>query len=393
MSQAEEGSGDRPMSVWLLTNSPSPYQLDIFKELTQLVDLRVNFMRRDFRGSTPDIDPSIKHRILSAIGLPGRRDEFRLHFGAIRECINHPHDAYVLSGLYTSPTFLLCALVLWIRRAEFILWLERPSPARRRDHGWFKTAIRLPAMAIRRCLLSCLFRACSGIVCMGELARQQYVSMGVPANKLRSVPYCCDVSRFQEHTESYDGSLRDEHNLEDRIVFLFSGQLSHRKGVDTLIQAFKRVTEPAALVLLGDGPLRMSLEAMSAELENPVVFAGHRSQEELPDFFATADVFVLPSRNDGWAVVINEACAAGLPVLTSKQTGAASDLVEQDRNGFVFDCEDVEGFSTAMSTLVNDRAKRIEFGRQSLMTIQDFSVDAGAARLHTSIVELTRGEN
>jgi len=78
-----------------------------------------------------------------------------------------------------------------------------------------------------------------------------------------------------------------------------------------------------------------------------ITYAGFRPPEELPMFFAQADVFVLPSRYDGWGVVINQAIGAGLPIVCSDQVGAGHDLVD-DRNGAKFRAGDAESLYVAM---------------------------------------------
>jgi glycosyltransferase involved in cell wall biosynthesis len=115
------------------------------------------------------------------------------------------------------------------------------------------------------------------------------------------------------------------------------------------------------------------------ELRSWVHFAGHVPQNELPEHFAVADIFVFPSRHDGWGVVINEACAAGLPVIVTRQTGAAYDLVEDGNSGFVLDCDDVYGLVDRMLRLIDDAALREQFGRRSRELVAPYSAENGAS--------------
>ena len=134
------------------------------------------------------------------------------------------------------------------------------------------------------------------------------------------------------------------------------------------------------LLLLGDGPQRSNYESMvPSELRPRVHFAGLVPQSELPEHFAAADLFVFPSRHDGWGVVINEACAAALPIITTRQTGAAYDLVEDGRSGFVLEHDDIDGFADRLLRLIDEPALREKFGQRSRELVEPFSAENGAA--------------
>ena len=334
------------------------------------VELQVRYMRGD---QSEIMAQASNVRVMFGIGPRGWRDEVRLHPAAIWECIFGSFDCYVLSGLWTSVTFLACALVLALRRRSWVLWLERPHL----DSLKPKT-IRWARDALRRCM----FARSSAVLCIGTAARDVYAEMGVPREKLFVLPYCCDTQRFETVDPNLVASVRRRYNLIGKTVLLFSGQMIERKGVDTLIDAFKRVAQIRsrfALLLLGDGPKRPDYERMvSSELQSSVHFAGHVSQNELPEHFAAADIFVFPSRHDGWGVVINEACAAGLPVIATQQTGSAYDLVEDGKSGFVFDRDDVNGFADRMLRLIDDPALRKRFGLRSRELVTPYSAKNGA---------------
>jgi glycosyltransferase involved in cell wall biosynthesis len=177
--------------------------------------------------------------------------------------------------------------------------------------------------------------------------------------------------------------VRELFALSGQTVFLYSGQLIERKGVDVLIRAFERVGRTStqiALVILGDGPLRDALKAsVPSEMTNRVHFVGHVPQADLPAYFATADAFVFPSRHDGWGVVINEACAARLPVIATRQAGAVGDLIIDGVNGFVVEREDVDGIAAKMQFLVDHPSERKKMGLEGRRIVESFSVEKASS--------------
>ena len=371
------------MKVWLLTNTPSPYQLELFKALHQSgrVELDVRFMRLAHRGEktvAPERDPGFPCRELPAVGPASWRDEFRFHPSAVREAFAGDHDFYVLSGHYTSLTFLLCALGLRLRRKKWAMWLERPWPEEYRP-AWAPTVSARSSFArtARRHILRTLLRAAPSVFCIGTAAIDAYRVLGADSNRLKLLPYFCDDERFRNADPAGIQAVRDRFGLAGKKVFLFSGQLIERKGADVLIDAFNRVAanrSDLALLVLGDGPMRPTLEGKA---KAGVHFTGHVSQNELPAFFHAADVFVFPSRHDGWGVVLNEACAAGLPIVTTSAVGAAHDLVKNGWNGFIVPRDDVAGFSGHMLYLADHPESLAEFGKHSTEMADRFSLQRG----------------
>ena len=124
----------------------------------------------------------------------------------------------------------------------------------------------------------------------------------------------------------------------DSFTILYCGRLSPEKSPLYAIQAFERVEQPnKVLIMVGDGDLRQSLEEYVARKEiESVHFFGFQNRQEIPKYYAASDALVLPSDQETWGIVVNEAMCFGLPLLVSDQVGAARDLVRHGYNGFTF---------------------------------------------------------
>src|SRR5690606_3890666 len=142
--------------------------------------------------------------VMAALAPARWRDEFRLHPRALWEAAFGRYDCYVLSGLYTSITFLCCAAILTLRRKPWIVWLERP-----RRFASSTSPRRIPLLAwlrdrVRRRVVSSATR----VLCIGSAARDEYAIMAGGDGKLDLLPYCCDVARYDNVTQNEIAGFR-----------------------------------------------------------------------------------------------------------------------------------------------------------------------------------------
>lgn len=138
------------------------------------------------------------------------------------------------------------------------------------------------------------------------------------------------------------------------------GSLIERKGVDLLLKALAEVKSEFELYLAGGGDEKENLIRLAKELkiENQVHFLGQLSREELLKHYGDSDLFVLPTREDCFALVILEAMCSKLPIVCSQYADGAYDLIEEGKNGFVEDPYDTKAFAEKIELLLKDKALR-----------------------------------
>jgi len=165
--------------------------------------------------------------------------------------------------------------------------------------------------------------------------------------------------------------------------FLASSRFTPKKNLPRLIEAFVQYRREAPanawhLVLLGDGPERSAVvkAVQENEVQEFVHLPGFKQYDELPDYYGLADAFVHASIREEWGLVVNEAMAAGLPVLVSTQCGCAPDLVANGENGYTFDPYDTEKLATCMEAVAYGGGDRDEFGTESAERIQNWAPEA-----------------
>jgi glycosyltransferase involved in cell wall biosynthesis len=215
----------------------------------------------------------------------------------------------------------------------------------------------------------------AAIVAIGRAAEADYRNR-FPLTRHFCIPYHCDLVPFFSIP-------RNDHGV-GSITFLFCGQMIRRKGVDLLLLAFDRLVAmglEVRLFLVGrEAELPSFLQMVTSATRARVHYAGFRPPEDLPEFFGKSNVFVLPSRHDGWGVVINQALAAGLPIITSDQVGAGLDLVENGKNGICVPAGDADALYKAMELIAINRDLVYRWGQLSREIARGLTPEAGAEK-------------
>ena len=244
---------------------------------------------------------------------------------------------------------------------------------------------------MRENALRAIYRRVDAFAVIGKQAKQQLVKHGVGPEKMFSSPYCVDPALFSRRPKSSRLSqLRRKWGIKKREkIALFSGKLIKRKRPDTLIEAIAEMRDLpwVKAVLVGDGEERKHLEARADRLApGRVLFPGFINQSELPDYFAMADVFVLPSEYETWGLVVNEAMHQGLPVLASDKVGCAADLVHPGVTGEVFPAGDSTALANHLRRLLKRPALAKKFSKNALRIIQGYGPKAAADGLRQAVV-------
>jgi phosphatidylinositol alpha-1,6-mannosyltransferase len=193
---------------------------------------------------------------------------------------------------------------------------------------------------------------------------------GVPPARTHVVSNGTDPERFHPHDAS---ALREELGLSDRPLLLTVGRLVPRKGVDTVLRALPAVAQAlpdVAYVVVGTGPDRARLERLTDELglREHVVFRGRVPHEDLPRYYSTADLFVMPAREDppdveGFGLVFLEANACGTPVIGAR-TGGIPDAIQDGDTGLLVPPADPEALADAIRHVLTQPDLATALGRQ-----------------------------
>lgn len=215
-----------------------------------------------------------------------------------------------------------------------------------------RTSTGYPAMALRRLLLKGVDSPGYHLLAIGEDADHDYAVLGI--RKWHCWEFCFSVDMPDASAD------RAAMHHEVPVSLLYSGSLIHRKGVDVLIKALAEPCVSAKewrLRILGGGPLEANLRQLAAVggIAHKIEFLRSLPVGEARSIYPQSDILVLPSRFDGWGAVVNEAMRAGLAIVASNKVGSARTMIEDGREGFLFDSENYQELAKLLRRLIDDR--------------------------------------
>ena len=329
-------------------NIPSHYQSAFFQALDQRddVDLRVVY----FKGISQDrAEEGWKNdHVTKPYEIFEERDS---NPDTLVEAVDGWQERlHIISGYFNSE------LIDWFCRYDipWCHWSEMPGIRLAELLGYRMLLFRLlyPAMlACKRSEGRRIRNHALGAFGQGNLARKAFRRMGVPDEKIADLYYTpVGLQRTKPCSEmvSFAGGRR---------IILSVGILCRRKGIDVLLKAFVRIaTNEWCVVFCGLDRSGGRLQALSERLgiADRVLFLGAYPADRIAEVYCAADVFVLPSRFDGWGAVLNEAASLGLPLIGTDLCGGSWHVIEDGRTGFRVEAGSVRSLTASLRAYVRN---------------------------------------
>jgi len=330
------------MRIAILTNAPAPYRTPVFARIADAPGVEARIFFDSASGSaTRDDRPDYPHEFL--------KPTFRL-----RRRNYQDDDAWAES---ISMGFALGYLT---RLAAF-----RPDVIVSGEFGWrtlnatvYARAAAIPLLvwwegtrfterktpAVRRCARRALASACAGMLGFGRESVAYLREIARDRKAVHFVPQAVDNERIAEATDYWRARrerVRDQLGARGVTLLCLSRLLPH-KGIPQYVSALRRlakaVPEGAFTALFaGEGPEAETIRRAARDFPLAIRNLGPATQDEIPKLFAASDVLVFPTLRDCWGMVVNEALAAGIPVLGSRYAGAAEELLAGGESGALID--------------------------------------------------------
>lgn len=358
-------SNHKKIKVLWITNIPSPYRVDFFEGLGEKVNLTVLFEK----GKSDERDASwiqnkfynFKAVILNGITL--RTDSaFNLK---IRKYLKQAkqYDYVVVSNPLTITGMYS---IQYLKNHKIPFYIET-------DGGFPKDG-----SGFREKLKKYFIGAAQGWLSTAEIHSQYYLQYGANKENIFKYPFTSvrmDTVLDIPVSIEDKADLRAELGIQQEKIILAIGQFIPRKGFDVLLKVANRLDNNIAVVLLGGTVTEEYQQIIDSEQLTNVYFPGFINRNEIQKYYRVADLFVLPTREDIWGLVINEAIAVGLPVVTTERCIAGTELIIQGKNGFVVPVDNDEKLFEAIRTIIQDDLLIKAMSIESLKVAKQYTIE------------------
>lgn len=342
------------MKLTFVTNARAPYRIKQLEKIAEIDNFEVTvcYTNKNIQGRSWNVDEvkTIKERQLKGIQLSKKYGV--LNFGLIN--LVKESDSIIIGG-YEQPTYIVLSLICRMLKKPYVLLFDGISTDR----------ISLSENKIKKFFKELVVNNSKAIWGNGRVSKE-YFSNNFNYDKARIVNQCLtvDVDRIAQITQNRDiirENLRNIYNIENnQKVIMYSGRLIKLKNLKIVIDAISMIKEDIVLFIAGGGVLEEEIADYSKQKGVHTVITGFiKEQDELFKHYSIADIFILPSIYEVWGLVVNEAMAAGLPVLVSEICGCSMDLVESGRNGYTFNPYSTEDLIEKVQAMLNSDLKKM----------------------------------
>jgi len=296
-----------PQILWL-TNLPAPYRFPIWDRIAENFDLKVAFLlkEKNWRNWTVSKEQKWRHEYLSLKSINIKEYDFIPSIRGAKKLLQNV-DLLVLGG-WETPFYIRILLLAKKSNIPVIQIYESTKDSQR-----FKNGV-IPKIREK------FFSKVDFVVTFGDSSTKAIKAMGVAPEKILALFNPADVNWYHSFAHNNRKLPAPGHR------YIYVGQLIERKNVANIIKSFATLKNKFdTLTIAGDGPLAQKLKDLVATLniEDSVIFAGHRNKSELAELYAASNTLILASTNEVWGLVVNEALASGLHVVVSNKCGVA----------------------------------------------------------------------
>ena len=344
--------------VAIITNIPAPYRVDFFDYLKN------NYKEYEFiviYSSANEDNRSWemeKEKLESSIFLESKTIKIKNNFDpkyihipwGVGKVLKKIAPDVVVASEY-NPTVIQALSYCKRKKIPFVSWTDGTLFSERNINF------------VQKFLRKYVIANASSYIASSTKSKEAQIAYGASEEKCHISLLTVDVNKYiQEPQGKGNGKI------------LCVGRLENLKGIDLLLKALKNVREEFELYLAGDGDAEQSLKELTKELEltERVHFLGQLGRNELLKHYADSDLFILPTRQDCFALVILEAMCSGLPIICSKYAEGAPDMIEEGENGYIIDPYDEKAFSECIESVLGASGLQNEMKKKSDQMIEKF---------------------
>lgn len=364
----------KKLKILFITNIPSPYRVCFFNDLGRNCDLTVLFEKAS-SDERDDVWKKYSFNNFNGIIMNGFSTgvDKALCFQVIKY-LKIKWDKIICANVAT-PTGMLAIQFMKMHRIPY--WIEG-------DGGIAKSGKGLKEK-IKKYFIS----GAEGYFSTGANHDKYYLTYGAKKERIYRYPFTSlsenDLKSAEKRAKSDKESIRKKLNIVEDKVVLSVGQFIHRKGFDVLINSANKIKH-IGIYIVGGKPTEGYISQIQRLKAKNIHFIGFKTKAELAEYYIAADVFAMPTRNDIWGLVVNEALSYGLPVVSTDKCVAALELIKNGYNGYLVPVEDSDALAKGILKVLADDPNRMSSA--AFQSIKDYTIEK-MARRHLEVL----GEN
>ena len=368
------------MKILWLTNIPSPYRVDFFNELGKQCNLTVLFER----SNSAERDKSwmdYKFNTFNGVIMKGINIgvDKAITLSFIKFLKINEYNHVVISNPLT-PTGILAIEYLRLNRINYSI----------EGDGAFANNVKSIKEYFKKHILKGAYRYFS----TADAHDYYYLKYGAKIENIVRYPFTSlrreDISKKPINNPQKD-EFRKILGMKEKKIILSVGRFVYTKGFDVLLKAIKDLNQDIGVYIVGgyatDDYIQIKKEL---QLDN-VYFINHKDKIELKKYFKAADIFVLPTRYDPWGLVINEAMAVGLPIITTNKCVAGLELVLEGENGYIVPVDDSKELSKKILKLIDNENLLEKLSRNNLKKINEYTIESMVQKHIETFKEILNG--
>ena len=359
--------------ILFLTNYPSPYRVNFFDELGKLCDLTVLYFAKPtaYRDENWFVESK---GYFKAIQLGKRKIEFRGKKVCLDviDWLKQDWDEIVICG-YSLPTTMLA--IYWLRSHKIPFFMEVDGGLVHETSG--------AKYRFKKSLVS----SASWWLGTGKNTTAYLVNYGAKEEMVYTYPF---TSLYEADilpaplTGEEKQKLREQLAMTEEKTILYVGRFTEAKGMDDLLKAVPEISGNTGIYFIGGEPTQQHLAYCKEKGLKNVHFVGFKKKDALLQYYKAADLLVLPTHSDVWGLVINEAMACGLPVVTTDKCVAGMELIKNGVNGYIVPIKQQKPLAEAVNAVLGGDFAAM--GAAALETIRSYSLE-NMAKVHMEIFE------
>ena len=346
------------MKLLFTTNYLSPYRVDFFNELGKHHDLTV-WASKNVTENRDDKWFNNSYQNFEVICVDGRLN----HKSKLVKTIAS-YDLAII-GVYTEKTAMLAMLYSKFKNIPIALEVD----------GGIKGSGKGLKELVKKFLLSIP----TWYLSPGAFADEYLKFYGAKQEEIYRYPFTSSfASELLDKPPSFEekSELRNELEMPEEKIVISVGQFIHRKGNDVLMKAAHILNDPSiGFYIIGGEPTEEYLALKEKLGLDNLHFVDFKIKSELAKWYKAADLFVLPTREDIWGLVVNEAMQFGLPVITTDRCVAGLELVKDNENGFVVSTDNPKAIADKIPLVFNDSATHKKMSQASIEKISGHTIE------------------